>query len=299
MNPTNDPIYTSLLNENSYNTSRKSLIKLIENKLGGTVITYIENSEHPYASIINQDAVYFADVLQSIQTKKGFLILNSSGGSGNAAEKLLSMCRKKFTDGFTIIVPNFAKSAATMMCLGADKIMMGYLAELGPIDPQINAGSGQSVPARSFIDGLEMIRENVTKDGDPPNMYLSMLSQVRPEIIAICQAAIEDARGFAENWLSQYMLKKDPTQAKNVAEWLSDGSTYKSHGKVIDYEEAKNTLKLNVEQINPDSEIWYWIWELYVRSIHFMRTNPNAAKMYESNHTSLMMNINVSNLPQQ
>lgn len=298
MNPTTDPIFTSLLNENSYNSSRKNLIKLIENKLGGTVVTYIENSEHPFASIINQDAVYFADLLQSIQTKKGFLILNSNGGSGNAAEKLLSMCRKKFTESFTIIVPNFAKSAATMMCLGADKIMMGYLAELGPIDPQINAGSGQSVPARSFIDGLEMIRENVTKHGDPANMYLSMLSQVRPEIIAICQAAIEDARSFAENWLSQYMLKKDPTHAKNVSEWLSDGKTYKSHGKVIDHVEAKNTLKLNIESINPDSELWYWIWELYVRSIHFLHSKPTAAKLYESNHTSLMMNINVNQLQQ-
>lgn len=296
-NPTTDPIYTSLLNENSYQTSRKNLIKVIENKLGGTVITYIENSEHPYASIINQDAVYFADLLQTVQTKKGFLIINSNGGSGNAAEKLLSMCRKKFTDGFTIIVPNFAKSAATMMCLGADKIMMGYLAELGPIDPQINAGSGEAVPARSFIDGLEMIRDNITKENDPPTMYLSMLSQVRPEIISICQAAIEDARSFAENWLTHYMLKNDPAHAKKVAEWLSDGKTYKSHGKVIDHVEAKNTLKLNIEPLNPDSELWYCIWELYVRSIHFLHARPPAAKLYENNHVSLMMSINVPQSP--
>jgi len=294
IDPTKDSIYTSILNENTYPTSRQSLIKLIQDKLGGKLICYIESPDHPYAGIISHDAVYFADVLQNIgDYKKGFLLLNSSGGSGNAAEKLLNMCRKKFTDEFTIIVPNFAKSAATMMCLGADKIMMGYLAELGPIDPQISVSTGQLIPARSFIDGLEMIRDNIKKKGDPPNMYLSMLQQVRPEIISICQSAIQDAQAFAENWLSKYMLKNDTDHAKKVAEWLSDGKTYKSHGKVIDYVEARDILKLNVEQIDPTIELWYWIWELYVRSTHFLKQHAkaNAAKLYESDTVSLMTTI--------
>ena len=295
IDPKKDSIFTSILNENTYQSSRKNLIKLIQEKLGGKLICYIENSEHPFASIINQDAVYLADALQNTgDCKKGFLLLNSGGGSGNAAEKLLNMCRKKFPDEFTIIVPNFAKSAATMMCLGADKILMGYLAELGPIDPQIPVGAGQFIPARSFIDGLEMIRDNVRSKGDPPNMYLSMLQQVRPEVISICQSAIKDAQAFAETWLSKYMLKSDPPHAKKVAGWLSDGQTYKSHGKVIDNNEAKTILKLNVEEIDPNTELWYWIWELYVRSIQFLhQSGPSAAKLYESDTVSLMMNIGV------
>ena len=48
-----------------------------------------------------------------------------------------------------------------MMCLGADKIMMGYLAELGPIDPQITLSGNPPTPARSLIDGLEMVRSNI------------------------------------------------------------------------------------------------------------------------------------------
>jgi len=239
------------------------------------------------------------NLLQNIgDTKKGFLILNSNGGSGDAAEKLLTMCRKKFLDEFTIIVPNFAKSAATMMCLGADKIMMGYPAELGPIDPQIPDGRGGWIPARSYIDGLEIIRKNVTEKKDPPEMYLSMLQQVRPEIISICEASIKGAREFAEHWLKKYMLKDNPTQAENVAKWLSDGKTYKSHGKVIDYQEARDVLKLNVDQINPNDELWFLIWELYIRSFQFLKSKgPAAAKLYESDEVSLQMNITI-NLPE-
>ena len=288
---TKDPIFTNILNENDHNT-RKALIKLIEDSVGGKIICYLENSEHPFAHISNHDVIQFEDLLRSVgDSKNGFLILNSSGGSSNAAEKLLSMCRERFTESFTIIVPNFAKSAATMMCLGADKIMMGYLAELGPIDPQISLPGNPALPARSFIDGLEIVRGKI-RDGDPPNMYLSMLQKVRPEILSMCNSAIEDAKCFAESWLSKYMLKDDKGHAAKVAEWLSDGKTYKSHGKVIDCHEAKDTLKLNAEQIDATSELWYWVWELYVRSIVSMKQQgQHTAKMFESFDVSLTTTI--------
>ena len=111
-----DPIFTSILNENDH-TTRKNLI---EEKLEGKAICYFANPEHPYTSINNDDVIPFEDLLRSVGGyKKGILILNSSEGSGNATEKLLSMCRERFTERFTVVVPNFAKSAATMMCLGA------------------------------------------------------------------------------------------------------------------------------------------------------------------------------------
>jgi hypothetical protein len=39
----------------------------------------------------------------------------------------------------------------------------------------------------------------------------------------------------------------DHKQAELVADLLSNGVTYKSHGKVIDFSEAKDVLKLNPE----------------------------------------------------
>jgi len=63
-------------------------------------------------------------------------MINSPGGNADVAEKMIRMCRQRFQT-FNIIVPDYAKSAATMIALGSDKIMMGYLAELGPIDPQL------------------------------------------------------------------------------------------------------------------------------------------------------------------
>jgi ClpP class serine protease len=223
-------------------------------------------------------------------------MLNSPGGDANAAEKLLMMCRQRFPEEFDVIVPDYAKSAATMIALGSDKIMMGYLAELGPIDPQLQTSpipGGEVIPARSFIDGLDMIRKKVKDDRDPVQMYVPMLSQIRPEVLAICQRAIDDAKAFAERWLKQRMLRNDPKQAEIVAEMLSTGAAYKSHGKVIDWNEAKNVLKLNVEMIPETSGFWNDVWELYCRSVHQLQQSTMAAKLFESESVSLTLNIQV------
>lgn len=230
-------------------------------------------------------------------------MITSPGGDPNAAEKLIVMCRERFPEGFNVIVPNYAKSAATLIALGADKILMGYNAELGPIDPQIgDPVSGQSVPARAVIDGLETIRKKV-KEGDNPLMYIGTLSRIQPELISICQSAIDESKATAEKWLTTGMLKHDPGHAKEVAKWLSTGETYKSHGKVIDCREAKEVLKLNVEKIDRDSDLWNDIWELYVRQMTFFQSPAarGVAKLFESETVSLSMAIQIQMLgvPQQ
>ena len=174
---------------------------------------------------------------------------------------------------------------------------MGYLAELGPIDPQFRASPvpGPGLPARSFIDGLELIRDNVTKKGDPIQMYFPMLTQINPQILARAHSAIEWSKKFAEKWLKKHMLKNNPKQAEKVATWLSQGQKYKSHGKVIDFDEAYNVLKLNVERIDQNGELWSDIWELYCRSIFFLQQGrgQGAAKLYENEKASLTFNVQI------
>lgn len=249
-----------------------------------------------------QDIAFFEDLLRSVgKVENGVLLINSPGGDGDAAEKLLLICRKRFPGSFKVIVADYAKSAATMIALGSDEILMGYLSEIGPIDPQFRTTPiGPGIPARSLLDGLEMIRIKV-QQGDPIQLYYPMLSQIRPEQIARAQSAIDGSREFAEKWLKEYQLKKDATQAEKVAKWLSEGKKYKSHGKVIDFEESKNVLKLNVIKIDEHSELWDVIWELYCRSIFFLqqRQGQGAAKLFENEQVSMVLNMLIQQLPPQ
>jgi ClpP class serine protease len=292
-----DPTFTKLINTNDFQLHRKPLFQNLQKLLGAKVISYTASPMHPLNGIMSQDIIFFEDLLRSTSgAEEGYLIINSPGGDGNVAEKIITMCRQRFTKSFKVIVPNFAKSAATMIALGSDKILMGYLAELGPIDPQLgNPIAGGFIAARSFIDGLEMIRAKI-RSGDPVQMYLPMLAQIRPEIIAQCQSAIEGSREFAEKWLKECMLKGNPVQAAEVAKRLSEGEKYKSHGKVIDYNEAHDILKLNVEKIAPDSELWTNIWELYCREMLVLQAlqNQGAAKLFENDTVSLTMHIQIN-----
>jgi ClpP class serine protease len=296
----NDPTFQKVIASNDYQIHRKPLIENLQKLLNAKVITYIAGMHHPVPMIVSQDILPFEDLLKSAGGDEGYLILNSPGGDGNIAEKIITMCRQRFTKSFKVIVPNFAKSAATMIALGSDKILMGYLAELGPIDPQLGNPMGGLIPARSFIDGLEMIRHNIKDKGDPVQMYLPMLNQIRPEIIAQCQSAIDGSREFAEKWLKECMLREDPGQAKQVADWLSSGVKYKSHGKVINYAEAHDVLKLKVEKIPLESELWGGIWELYCRSVLFLQgQGPHAAKLFENERVSLTMSVQVHLVQEQ
>jgi len=293
-----DAIFQRIISSNDFQLRRRPLIQNLQKLLNAKVITYFASLYHPVPMIMNQDIPLFEDLLRSTgKADEGYLIINSPGGDGNVAEKMITMCRQRFTKSFKVIVPNFAKSAATMIALGSDQILMGYLAELGPIDPQLgNPFTGGLIPARSFIDGLEMIRRNIKEKGDPVQMYLPMLSQIRPEIIAQCQSAIDGSREFAEKWLKECMLKDKPEHAKQVARWLSEGEKYKSHGKVIDYTEARDVLKLKIEKIPQDSELWNNIWELYCSSMLFLQ-QIGSAKLFESETVSLQMQIQLQVAP--
>ena len=53
---------------------------------------------------------------------------------------------RMFCDELEIIVPARARSAGTLMCLGADIVLMTKQATLGPIDPSLNGPLNPQIP---------------------------------------------------------------------------------------------------------------------------------------------------------
>ncbi len=166
-----------------------------------------------------------------------------------------------------MIIPECAKSAATLIALGADSIVMGYTSELGPIDPQITVttASGREMqrPANSFLDGLEEIKRSVNEEGRLSPVYFPLLEHLDPALIDYCKKSLDRSKKFAIKWLSQYMFKNDPKKAEEVTEKLVDTKKYLSHGIVIDHNEAEHEIKLKVEFIEKTDKLWQAIWRLH------------------------------------
>src|SRR5438445_1821942 len=94
------------------------------------------------------DKIGFHDMLEQLEGPNLDLILHSPGGYAEATETIVEEIRRKF-DHVRCIVPSFAKSAATMMAMACDEILLDDDAELGPIDPQMLTPNGV-VPAEAI-----------------------------------------------------------------------------------------------------------------------------------------------------
>jgi hypothetical protein len=64
------------------------------------------------------------------------VLVDSPGGDAGIAYKLARLFERG-DKGWIAVVPRYAKSAATLLCLGARSIAMGPHAELGPLDAQV------------------------------------------------------------------------------------------------------------------------------------------------------------------
>lgn len=92
------------------------------------------------------------------------LWIESPGGDAHAAYKLFLDIRSRCTR-FRVIVPDYAKSAATLLALGADEIFMGPAAELGPLDVQVEhpGREGVIVSGLNVTGSIEFISETALK----------------------------------------------------------------------------------------------------------------------------------------
>src|SRR6266571_1361900 len=73
------------------------------------------------------------------------VFLYSTGGVTMAAFAFVNLVRE-YAERFAVIAPYKALSAATLICLGADEIIMSPLASLSPVDPSVNGPYNPLVP---------------------------------------------------------------------------------------------------------------------------------------------------------
>jgi len=224
------------------------------------------------------------------------LILCSPGGDG-VVEKFVSLCRSQCKK-FRVLIPYEAKSAATLIALGADEIVMGPQSEIGPIDAQVEvAGNGvrRLISAQSFIDArdglLKTYKEQSTKKEDA-TATLQMLATLDFPFIAECERLMDFGRDVAKKFLETYMFKRkrDKTaQADKVVTALTSVKLFQVHGRGIDGRKARE-LDLNVKMCGKDDPLWKKVWEYYTRA-DIACGKGRVAKMFETIHELLMAGL--------
>ena len=228
---------------------RRKYLAELANHTGRAAIVYatcyLENREVPNGLALTVNPGDKQGFMEAVSNIKGVreldLIITSPGGSPEAAEAIMDYLRTRF-DHIRAIVPVAAMSAATMMALACDEIVMGTHSQLGPIDPQFTIQTPEGPrysPAQAILDQFELAKLEC-QDPKVLAAWMPLLRALTPGLLAQCVHSRQLAEQFVATQLKAHMLSNDQAKADAVAAWFADFSFHKSHGRPVSLDDARD-----------------------------------------------------------
>ena len=175
------------------------------------------------------------------RAKPILLLLHTKGGSPVPAYLISRYLKTSTNLGFVVSVPRRAKSAGTLLALGAREIHMGMMSELGPVDPQF-----RKLPALGLGTALDYIAGVCENHPAAADMLASYLQKT----LSIQHLGLYERVSKSATHYAQRLLKRDglsEVKAVEIAERLIYG--YKDHSFAIDCYEIKSILGEEIVKI--------------------------------------------------
>jgi len=253
-------------------TERLVLVSQLEKKLGGPVLVFFTGDRQLLGSRIAEDAVrpMYEHLLKldgPKPAKKINLFLYSRGGDVSVPWRVITMLRE-FCEELDVIVPYKAHSAATMISIGADHVVMGRKAELSPIDPTltkaVSGGSGDPPPEISVEDVSSYVsfmreRANITDQAAMGQLVSQLANHLTPLTLGSVNRNYSHIRLVARKLLTSHKKKIEEDRISTIIEALTE-KMY-SHGHAIARREAKD---LGIPVVFPRADVDDMMWKLYV-----------------------------------
>ena len=224
----------------------------------------------------------FTDLIQSVKDNDSVdVFLHSPGGKPDATERLVKLLRNHFKN-VDFLIPHSAYSAATMLALSGNNIILHPSAILSPIDPQING-----LPARVIRNGFEKIKDRISKEG-PKTLpaYIPLIEKsISLELLELCEDSEKLSIVLVSNWIKEYMFSEDDADAgeidRNVAEavkYLSSYDEHLLHSRPLSIEKLAS-FKLKIQYA--DKVLQDLLWEAHILINGFFNITP-FVKLYEN-----------------
>jgi len=278
----------------------------IESIRKSKVLAYITSDREPplKAKIALDILPIFYDHLRKIKnTKRIDLFIYSTGGDIITPWRLVNLIRE-FTNEFNVLIPYKAHSAATMIALGANEIIMGPLGELSPIDPNIGTPFNPphpEIPNEPKVDisvedvfgyiNLAKEKLEISDQTNIINYLLKLIEKIHPLAIGAVYRTHSLIRLLATKLLLLHMKDKDEHFIQKIVEDLIEKLYY--HGYLISRNEAK-TLGLKI--VTPSKELEENLWKLYkIYAEHMGLGKPfNALEMIPEDQNSHKLTVTIA-----
>ncbi len=251
---------------------RLELYKQLEEKRNSKLLVYVTGSRQGLETQIGNDALpKFSEHLDKIgDTEKISLYLYTNGGNTLTAWSLVNLLRS-FCKQFEVIIPFNCFSSGTLICLGADNIVMTKQAMLGPIDPSVNGPLNPMIPGVSdpnakvpvsveYVNAyIEMGRKDfgITNQRNMTEIFLNLSEKIHPLTLGQVYKSKSQIQMLARKLMKWQHLEQDKEDA--IIKFLCSESG--SHDYSIRRKEASESLGLSIEK--PSMEEYTIIKSIY------------------------------------
>ena len=229
---------------------RTNLLCKIEENRNSKAILYVTGDRQGLETQLGHDIIdLFVDHLDSLgPVEKISLILNTNGGNTSAAWNLVNLLHM-FCDDFEVIAPGKCMSAGTLICLGANRIVMTKQATLGPIDPSIHHPLGPSIPGASeearapvSVEAVNGYLDAFTEE-NRRRALLDLSNKVHPLVLGEIFRSRQQIRDLSQRLLVRHT--KDSNTTNKIIDFLCSESG--SHDYTMNRREAAD-LGLEIEK---------------------------------------------------
>lgn len=198
-------------------------------------------------SINDKDINAFMEVIYKLDKSKGLdLILHTPGGEIAATEQIINYLHPCFKD-ITVIIPQMAMSAGSIISVSCNEIIMGKQSCLGPFDPHLGGVACQSV-LREFENAKNDIKNNPESLG----LWQVIVNKYNPTFLYSCAQAVALTDELADKLLKKVGLQKE--QIKEIKKTFNDNTESKVHSRHLSKTKLQK-LGLNVKSLEDDQKL--------------------------------------------
>lgn len=275
-----------------YFEKSQAFITSLEAKFGGKVLCYYDIGS------INSDQVkYFYSHLKRIgYQEKLFFIIYSHGGDGKSAYRIAHLLRN-FCNELIVVVPEVAASAATMLTLSGDSVLMTPLGYLTAVDTSItnplNPKGADGRPVRIELEEVNRARDLILKDNTNGDKVMDAYKTIFSYIHPVALGAMERSSSLSEMLCTDILdLRKDKLSLDKVQKLVYKlNREYPAHGYPINRIKARD-LGLNVSDTDREADdLLFSLQNLYRYLTDPIRTDISDTFYHVENYLTMMESV--------
>lgn len=208
----------------------------------------------------------------SVEERKLYMLVNTPGGSVTSSFKI-SMAVRQCFDDITVFVPHLATSGGTMLALTGNRIRMGMMSQLGPVDIQVPYKDGY-ISANSMLTAEYDLGRRIAMKRPDELSYLEkhLADSLDPVIIVEMDNIVRMSQAYLSRILEMAGYPKEKMD-KIVDRLIFELPT---HEFVIQEESAKE-IGIVVQSASTNVDEWTMMRKWFERYIgratdkHFVR----------------------------